>query len=106
MRELSFNAFLQLMPLWSLSLFSFIPLILKTANNNKEPHPQVVLGIHFFGIFTSLGLFFLLGFQEEHPIVFSLHFDVFESALVFWQLCLLFNVSLFLAAAPGWIKIS
>ena len=79
MKELSFNALIQLMPLWSLSLFSFIPLVLKTLNHNKEPHPRLVLGIHFLGIITSLGLFLLLGFQEIHPVVFSLHFDVFES---------------------------
>lgn len=79
MNELTFNVFIQLMPVWSLSFFSFIPLILKTINKNREPHQRVVLGIHFMGIFTSLGLFFLLGFDDRHPVLFSLRFGVFES---------------------------
>lgn len=79
MRELTFDVLIQFMPIWSLSFFSFIPLILKTVNKNEEPHQNVVLGIHFLGIFTSLILFFLLGFDDRHPVLLSLRFGVFES---------------------------
>ena len=96
MKELSFDALIQLMPLWSLSFFSFIPLVLKTLNRNKEPHSRVVLGIHFCGIFTSFVLFFLLGFRENSPVIFSLHFDIFESgACVLAALAALQSFSLF-----------
>ena len=74
MRDLSFAVLVQLIPLWSLSLFSFVPLVLKVLNRNRELQPTVVFGIHFLGIFTSFALFFLVGFQEQHPVVFSLSF--------------------------------
>lgn len=79
MRELSFVVLVQLMPLWSLSLFSFLAVTLKVLNQNREPKPTVVFGIHFLSVFTSFILFFLVGFNDLHPVVFSLHFDVFES---------------------------
>ena len=82
MEELTFNVLIQFMPLWSVSFFSFIPLILKTLNKNREPNKKVVLGIHFMGIFTSLGLFFFLGFDDRHPVLFSLRFGVFDCMLI------------------------
>ena len=69
--------FTQLLPVLSLSLFAFLPLILKTLNKNRELNSRVVLSAHFLGTATSLLLFLLLGFQGGE--VLSLRFDIYSS---------------------------
>ena len=67
------KAFLQLSPLWSLSLISFIPLTAKVLNGNKELKAEVVSGIFGLGLISSMLLFVFVGQTDEQ--IFSLRFD-------------------------------
>ena len=63
-----------LMPIWSLFLFSLVPLVIKTLNKNKEPRSFLVFAVYFLGVLNSLLLFLFLGFQDHR--VLGLHFDM------------------------------
>ena len=71
------KGFLQTAPLWSLSLVAFIPLTAKVLNGNKELKAGLVSGIYGLAIFTSLFLFFFIGFNDRQ--VLSLRFDYYGS---------------------------
>ena len=75
MFEMSLINWLPLLPVFSVSVFSLIPFILKTVNKNKEPSSSLVLTVHLLGWITSLVLFLLLGFKNQE--IFSLKFDVY-----------------------------
>ena len=83
MMDFSFKAaaagLIQLSPVWSLSLMAFIPLTIKTLNQNREIRPSITAAIHALGILTSLALLLLLGFKSSGAEHFSLRFDMFGS---------------------------
>ena len=68
---------IQLSPLLALTLLSFIPLVVKILNKNKEPSSNLVFGIGFLSLISSLLLLLLLGFREG--VVLSLQFDLYGS---------------------------
>lgn len=68
---------IQLSPLWSLSLLSFIPLTAKVLNNNKELKAEVVSGIYGLALISSFALFAFVGFNDKEFL--SLRFDNYGS---------------------------
>ena len=86
--------FIQLAPLWSLSLIAFIPLTAKVLNNNKELRAGVVTGIYALAIISSLFLFLVLGFSDQKA--FHLYFDNYGSgACVLAAIASLISLTLF-----------
>lgn len=65
-------------PLWSLFLFSLIPLSLKVLNNNKESNIVISAGFTLIGLLTSLSLLFFIWPATGDPAQ-----NIFSSALVF-----------------------
>lgn len=85
---------IQTAPLWSLSLISFIPLTAKVLNRNKEHQAFVVSGVYALAIFTSLFLFFFIGFNDKELLF--LRFDNYSSgACVLVALASLISLILF-----------
>ena len=74
---LSLHGFFQLSPCWIITVMSFIPLILKVLNGNQETKPSLVIAFHGLGIFSSLLLLFLMGFNDES--ILSLKFGSYET---------------------------
>ena len=68
---------LKLLPILCLTLFSFIPLISKMLNNNKEPSPLFLFGVGFLSLFFSLLSLLVLGFKDGQ--VLTLRFDFIGS---------------------------
>lgn len=64
-------------PLWSIFLFSLIPLTLKVLNNNKEQNIFISSGLALVGLLTSLGLLFFIW-----PSAGSVDQSIFSSALI------------------------
>ncbi|MYE07842.1 MAG: NADH-quinone oxidoreductase subunit N [Oligoflexia bacterium] len=68
-------------PLWSLFLFSLIPISLKVLNKNKESSLFLSSGVILIGIFTSLVLLFLIWPSSNIEIK-----TLFSGAMVFNEL--------------------
>lgn len=68
---------IQLSPLWSLSLMAFVPLTAKLINDNKEMKAGLVCSLYALGLFCSLVLFMILGFNDRE--VLFLKFDAYSS---------------------------
>ena len=90
----------QLSPLWIISLVSFISLMMKVLNDNKEIDKSKLIGLHALGILSSLLLLFILGFNEAEAL--SLKFDAYGS-LACAVLALAGLQTLFLFSFNSWI---
>ncbi len=81
-------------PLWSLFLFSLIPLSLKVLNKNREYSPFILTSFVLAGIFTSLFLLFFIWPESREEIRY-----LFSEALIFNRFRALASLVLFLIGA-------
>ena len=69
MKDLFIEGLIQLSPLWSLSLLAFIPLTAKMLRQNRELRSGLTVFLYGGAIFSSLLLFFLVGFKETEILL-------------------------------------